>query len=283
MILRAQKEKALEFRNMHRSGDIFVLPNAWDVPSARIFEQAGFAAIGTTSAGIAISLGYPDGQKITRDEMLQVVARIARSVSVPVNADIEAGYGDTTISIADTARGVISAGGIGLNIEDSTKEAEKRLYDIGTQAKKITVSLYDIGTQAKKITIIRKVADLLDVPLVINARTDALLVPKGDKTARLKEAIARGNAYREAGADCVFPVGAIDAQTISEIVRNVGCPVNILATNDVPPVTELKRLGVRRVSVGSGPWLRESRQSFGRVAPTKAFSMAHRRLSKPTS
>ncbi len=239
MILGAQKEKALEFRNMHRSGDIFVLPNAWDVPSARIFEQAGFAAIGTTSAGIAISLGYPGGQKITRDEMLQVVARIARSVSVPVTADIEAGYGDTTISIADTARGVISAGGIGLNIEDSTKEAEKRLYDI--------------GTQAKKITVIRKVAELLDVPLVINARTDALLVPKGDKATRLKEAIARGNAYREAGADCVFPVGAIDAQTISEIVRNVGCPVNILATNDVPPVTELKRLGVRRVSVGSGP------------------------------
>lgn len=237
--MRTQKEKAQGFRKLHVVGDIFVLANAWDVASARIFEQAGFAAIGTTSAGIALSLGYPDGQKIGRDEMLQVAARIARSVSIPVTIDVEAGYGETPAGVADTAMAAVAAGGIGLNLEDSTKGDEK--------------DLYDTGKQTRKITAIRKVADSLGVPLVINARTDALLHAKGDKTARLKEAISRGKAFREAGADCVFPVGAIDAPTISEIVRQVDCPINILATNGVPPIAELKRLGVRRVSVGSGP------------------------------
>src|SRR2546427_12635004 len=100
-MLRSQKEKAIEFRKMHQSGDILVLPNAWDVPSARIFEQAGFPAIGTSSAAIAISLGYPDGQKITRDEMLQVVKRIARSASIPLPAALKAGYGITAADVAE--------------------------------------------------------------------------------------------------------------------------------------------------------------------------------------
>ncbi len=238
-MLTSQKEKAMEFRNMHRSGEILVLANAWDVPSARIFEQAGFSAIGTTSAGIAISLGYPDGQKISRDEMLQVVARIAKSVSIPVTADMEAGYGEEATDVADTAKRAISAGAIGLNIEDSTRRPENPLYDV--------------ETQVRKITMIRQAASFLDVPLVINARTDVLVLGHGDNASRLREAIARGKEYRKAGADCVFPLGAVDPKTISEIVTQVGCPINILATKNVPPVAELKRLGVRRVSVGSGP------------------------------
>jgi 2-methylisocitrate lyase-like PEP mutase family enzyme len=237
--MKSQKEKATEFRNMHQSGDILVLANAWDVPSARIFQEAGFLAIGTTSAGIALSLGYPDGQKISRDEMLQVVARITRSVSIPVTADVEAGYGESAADVAETTKRVISAGAIGLNIEDSTKKPENPLYDV--------------NAQAQKIMMIRKVAGSLDVPLVINARTDALLHGPSDNSSRLKEAIRRGNEYGKAGADCFFPVGAIDAKTISEIVAKVGSPVNILATNNVPTIPELKRLGVRRVSVGSGP------------------------------
>jgi len=234
-----QKEKAREFRKLHESVDILVLANAWDVPSARIFEQTGFPAIGTTSAGIALSLGYPDGQKISRDEMLQVVARITRSVSIPVTADVEAGYGESKADIAETIKRVISTGAIGLNIEDSTKKPESPLYNV--------------ETQVQKIMTIRKVAGSLDVPLVINARTDALLHAHGDNASKLKEAIRRGKEYRKAGADCFFPVGAIDAKTISEVVTQVSCPVNILATNNVPPIPELKRLGVRRVSVGSGP------------------------------
>lgn len=236
--MKSQKEKATEFRKMHLSGDVLLLANAWDVPSARIFEEAGFPAIGTTSAGIALSLGYPDGQKISREEMLQVIARIVRSVSVPVTADMEAGYGESAGEIADTATRVISSGAVGLNFEDSTKRPDNPLYDV--------------AIQVRKIATIRKVADQLEVPLVINARTDVLIAGKGDATSRLKEAIARGKAYRKAGADCIFPVGAIDSSTISEIVAQVGGPVNILATNNVPPIAELKRLGVRRVSIGSG-------------------------------
>ena len=246
-MLRSQKEKAIEFRKMHQSGDILVLPNAWDVPSARIFERAGFPAIGTSSAAIAISLGYPDGQKITRDEMLQVVERIARSVSIPVTADMEAGYGITADDVAETAERVIAAGAIGLNLEDSTKRLDPPLYNV--------------EAQVRKIAEIKKVGDRLDVPLVINARTDVLILGQGDKSSRLKEAIDRGKAYNNAGADCFFPVGAIDSQTISDITRHVRCPINILATNGVPSVPELKSLGVRRVSVGSGP----ARATFGLV------------------
>lgn len=246
-MLKSQKEKAIEFRKMHLSGDILVLANAWDIPSARIFEEAGFPAIGTTSAGIALSLGYPDGQKIGRDEMLQVITRITRSVSIPVTADVEAGYGENLADVADTAMRVISAGAVGLNVEDSTKRPENPLYNV--------------ETQVRKIKMIRKVADLLEVPLVINARTDVLINSKEDPASGLKEAVIRGREYRKAGADCFFPVGAIDPYTISEIVSQVGGSVNILATNGVPPIAELRRLGVRRVSVGSGP----ARATFGLV------------------
>jgi len=121
--------------------------------------------------------------------------------------------------------------------------------------------LFDVEAQVRKIAEIRKIGDRSDVPLVINARTDVLILGQADKSSRLKEAIDRGNAYNNAGADCFFPVGAIDSQTISEITRHVRCPINILATNGVPSVPELKSLGVRRVSVGSGP----ARATFGLV------------------
>lgn len=155
-----------------------------------------------------------------------------------LTADLEAGYGENVADIADTAMRVISAGAVGLNFEDSTKKPENPLYDV--------------EGQVQKIAMIRKVANLLDVPLVINARTDALFAGKGDSAGRLREAIVRGKEYLKSGADCFFPVGATDPHTISEIVRQVCGPVNILATRDVPLVAELKRLGVRRVSVGSG-------------------------------
>src|SRR5437879_12138589 len=223
---------------MHSAGDILVLPKAGDVPSARIFEQAGFPAIGTSSSAIVISVGYPDGQKITRDEMLQVVERIAKSVSVPVTAEMEDSYGESATTVADTAKRVIAAGAIGINIEDSTKRPDHPLFDV--------------EAQVRKIAEIRKIGDRSDVPLVINARTDVLILGQGDKSNRLREAIDRGNAYNDAGADCSFPVGAIDLQTVSEITRNVRCPINILATNGIPSVPDIKRLGVRHVTQGAG-------------------------------
>ena len=258
--LRSQKEKAIEFRKMHQSGDILVLPNAWDVPSARIFEQAGFPAIGTSSAAIAISLGYPDGQKITRDEMLEVVERIARSVSIFVTADMEAGYGITAADVAETAERVIAAGAIGLNLEDSTKRLDPPLYNV--------------GAQVRKIAEIKKVGDWLDVPLVINARTDVLILGQGDKSSRLKEAIDRGKAYNNAGADCFFPVGAIDSQTISEITRKL-----VARSTSWPPMVYLRFLSSRVwESDGSAwgadlhgqplAWLGRSLTSFAKAVPT---------------
>ncbi len=234
-----QKEKATEFRKLHLQGDILVIANAWDAGSARIFEQAGFPALGTTSGGIAYSLGLPDGQKIARDDMLQAITRIAHRVKIPVTADIEAGYADKPSDLADTIIRLVSTGAVGLNLEDSTKNPQNPLYDL--------------KTQVERITTVRKIADLVDIPLVINARCDVLLLGKGDKNTNIKETIRRGIEYRKAGADCFFPVGAIDADTISELVKGVGYPVNILANPNVPSVPELKRLGVRRVSIGSGP------------------------------
>ena len=237
--LMSQKAKAIEFRRLHLQGDILVIGNAWDVPSARIFEQAGFPSIGTTSAGIAIAHGYPDGQKITREEMLHAIIRIAHAVSIPVTADIEAGYADTAAEIADTTTRVIATGVVGLNLEDTEKTPQ--------------VPLVDVKMQVAKIAIIRKIAGLSDIPVVINARTDAILHGTGDKKHNVEDAIMRGNEYLKAGADCFFPVGVYDSETISEIVKRVNYPINILATTNVPPIPELRRLGVRRVSVGSGP------------------------------
>src|SRR6195256_5309982 len=118
-----QTKKAAAFRAMHSGKEILLLPNTWDVASARIFEEAGFGAVATTSAGIAFALGYPDGQRISRDEMLQAVSRIAAALNVPVTADVEAGYGDRPEDAAQTAIAVIESGAVGMNLEDATGNA----------------------------------------------------------------------------------------------------------------------------------------------------------------
>src|SRR5579859_7686544 len=137
-----QPEKAKLFLSLHHGPRILVLPNAWDVASARIFEDAGFPAMATTSSGIANSLGYPDGQVIPRDEMLEVVARIVRAVSVPVSADMEAGYGETPDDMAATARATIEAGAIGLNLEDAVGEGLGKLVETALQTEKICAMIH---------------------------------------------------------------------------------------------------------------------------------------------
>src|SRR5690242_7971265 len=127
------KAKAERFKAMHTGSEVLLLPNAWDVASARIIEDAGFPAVATTSAGVAFSLGYPDGQKISREEMLAVVARIARAVKVPVTADVEAGYGDRPEDAAQTAAAVIDAGAIGINLEDAPGDSAAALLELPLQ------------------------------------------------------------------------------------------------------------------------------------------------------
>src|SRR5580700_6610309 len=144
MTIRNQAELARQFLELHRGPKILVLPNAWDVASARIFEDAGFPAIGTTSAGVAFSLGFPDGQKIPREEMLAVVRRIAEAVEVPVTADVEAGYGSTPEEVADTAREVIAAGAVGMNLEDGVEGRPDQLADVNLQ-KEIILAVLGIA------------------------------------------------------------------------------------------------------------------------------------------
>jgi 2-methylisocitrate lyase-like PEP mutase family enzyme len=234
-----QQAKADLFRQLHNGPDVLVLPNAWDVASARIFEQAGYRAIATTSAGIAAVLGYPDGQRISRSLMVEAVERIAHGVALPVTADMEAGYGATVEVVADTARAVLAAGAIGMNFEDATDRPD--------------APLMDIASQVERIRAIRAVAAEKGIALVLNARTDVYLLGIGDPESRFEEAVRRANDYRQAGADCLFIPGVSDAATIGRLVKAIGGPINILAVSGTPPIAELARLGVARVSLGSGP------------------------------
>lgn len=234
-----QINKAKAFLTMHSTGPVVLLPNVWDVASARIVEDAGFSAIATTSAGMAFAHGFPDGQAIPNEQMFAAITAVAAAVELPVTADVEAGYGDDPESAARTARNVIQTGAVGMNFEDATGDVDHPLFDL--------------RLQLEKITAIRETANNAGVPLVLNARTDVYLLEVGDPTRRYDAAVQRLQAYREAGADCVFVPGVRDAAIIGRLVADVGCPVNILAVPGGPSIAELTALGVRRISLGSGP------------------------------
>jgi 2-methylisocitrate lyase-like PEP mutase family enzyme len=228
------KAKAELFRALHAGPAILVLPNAWDVVSARVFEEAGFPAIATTSAGIAASLGYPDGERISRGEMAKAVGRIAAAVRVPLSADLEAGYGPILKAVRQTAEAAVEAGAVGMNLEDGTADRVRPLRDIDDQCERIRAVR---GTSAD---------------LVINARTDVYIKSNLAERSRFAEAVKRANAYRKAGADCLFVPGVADRETIRQLVKAIDGPLNVLAGVDLPPVAELQELGVRRLSLGSG-------------------------------
>jgi 2-methylisocitrate lyase-like PEP mutase family enzyme len=234
----SQRRKADAFRKLHDRSRILVLPNAWDVISARIFEEAGFPAVATSSAAVAWTLGYPDGEKIRREEMAEVVRRIAGALVVPVTADMEAGYGPQPADTAATVRAVLDAGGVGLNLEDAIHGSQRALLDF-------TLSV-------ERIRAARAAADSAGVPIVINARTDVYLLGIGAEGERFEHAVRRANAYREAGADCLFVPGVRDAKTIGELVRAINGPINVLAGPGSPSVAELEQLGVARVTMGGG-------------------------------
>ena len=216
--------RADELRRLHRAPPLLVLPNAWDVASAKAFAALpGCRALATTSAGVARSLGWEDGERAPVEEMLQVVERIAAAVAIPVTADLEAGYGDPP----RTAAAALAAGAAGMNLEDSQGEAE----------------LVSLEAQLEIIRAVRAAAP----EIVLNARVDVFLAGDGI----LDEAVERGNAYLEAGADCVYPILA-PFESIGELARRIGGPVNVLAPVAAPRLDELERLGVTRVTFGSG-------------------------------
>jgi 2-methylisocitrate lyase-like PEP mutase family enzyme len=241
-------ELGRRFLDLHRGPKTLLLPNAWDVPSARIFEEAGFPAIATTSAGIANTLGYPDGQKISATEMLEVIRRIAQAVRIPVTADMESGYASTPEALAETTRQVLEAGAVGMNLEDTSSETSSEHGATGASS-----SLIDLNLQNDKIRAALEAAKRAGIPFVLNARTDIFLHAIGPPETRLARAIERLNAYREAGAQCLFAPGVTDSETIAQLVRGVRGPLNILATAGTASLPELAKLGVARVSLGSGP------------------------------
>lgn len=236
-----QHEKAERLLHLQQRGSSLLLPNAWDGASARLFEEAGFPAIGTTSAGIAFAQGFPDGEHIGRDEMLRAIARITSVVQIPVTADIEAGYGPSSKDVANTIEGVIAVGAVGVNLEDNTGDP--------------TSPLYPVEVQIERIAAAREAAQRMNFPLVINARTDTYLAQVGEGQARLEETIRRGRAYLQAGADSIFVPLVLDPAIIQILVQEIPAPLNLLALPDGPSAHELFQLGVARISIGHNAML----------------------------
>jgi 2-methylisocitrate lyase-like PEP mutase family enzyme len=232
-----QARQAEKFRNMHRGPGLLLLPNAWDAISARIFAAAGFPAIATTSGGVSWALGYADGEAAPWPEVVAATARIVRVVAAPVTADIEAGFGDTPEAVGKSISEIIQAGAVGVNLEDGTPRG--------------TAPIRTIADAARRIAAAREAARATAVPIVINARTDLYLRNIGDPAARFDEAVERGKAYLAAGADCFYPIGLRDTETMARLVKVLAAPININVRAGSPSVTELEALGVIRVSTAS--------------------------------
>ncbi len=233
-----QAEKAERLLNLHRGDGILVLPNAYDVISACVLADVGFEAIATTSGGCAFSLGFGDGENISRGEMAAVVGGIAAAVDLPVSADMEAGYGPRPEDVAETVGATIDAGAVGINIEDSTKHGPRALLD------------FDLSVA--RIRAARDAAAAAGLAMVINARTDIYSVGGSGDEVMFEEAQRRANAYLEAGADCAFVIGVKDGDLIGRLAGAIDGPLNVLAGPDTPSVEQLQSLGVKRVSLGSG-------------------------------
>ena len=238
--MNSQTEKGARFARSHLEPGIIVLPNAWDVGSAVMMAEAGFSAIATTSAGIAFALGFPDGQRISRDRMLESVAQIVAAVPVPVTADLEAGYGPRPEDVASPVRGALNVGAVGCNIEDSSGNADSPLFEIELACDRIRA-----GAEAARSS---------NVAFVLNARVDPYLVRPGLDAANFTETVKRANAYRAAGADCLFVLGPMDGEIIGRLVREIDGPLNVLGArggvSSSLSVSDLERLGVKRVSLG---------------------------------
>ncbi|MEU1462023.1 isocitrate lyase/phosphoenolpyruvate mutase family protein [Streptomyces sp. NPDC005727] len=226
---------AQAFRALHEPGRPLVLPNAWDAVSAAVVQDAGAAAIATTSAGLAWALGAADGDRLRRDQALGAVARVAAAVRVPVSADIEGGYAGDAAGVGDTVAAVIDAGAVGVNIEDAR-------YEPGG------APLRTVAEQVERIAAARAAADRAGVPLFVNARIDTFLRGAGGVDLTLE----RAAAFLAAGADGIFVPGAVEPGTVKALVAGTDGPLNVMVGPGAPPVAELAALGVARISAGAG-------------------------------
>jgi 2-methylisocitrate lyase-like PEP mutase family enzyme len=221
-------------RSLHRPGDPLLLPNAWDVITARAVAAAGFPVVATTSAGVAAALGYEDHHGAPAEEMFAAAARIARGVDVPVTVDAEAGYGMEPTELVDALQ---SVGAAGCNLEDTDHAAG---------------SLRDPDEHAEWLRAVRQAASDDGYPLVINARVDVFLGPwlsgASGQEQFVPDALRRANAYLEAGADSVYPIGLLETDPLRSFVSEVDGPVNVIHVPQGSSVAEQASLGVARIS-----------------------------------
>ncbi len=231
-------ERAAAFFALHKPGAAFVIPNVWDAASARVFAAQGFSAIATSSASMAWSLGYADGESVDLDALFGAIARVVRVVDVPVSADLEGGFGADTAGVVRSFERALAAGAVGGNFED---------FD------NVQRDVIPVATMVERVRAVRERATALGVRFFINARTDLMLHALGDVSTRVERTIERLRAYVAAGADGVFAPGSSDLGAIERIVKSVDAPLNILAGPQTPPRSALAAVGVARVSIGSSP------------------------------
>ena len=227
----ARAEVAAAFHRLHEGPEPLLLPNAWDAGSARLMESLGAKAVATTSAGVAWTHGYPDGNALPVRMLVSTVVAIARAIRVPLTADIEGGYSDEPSAVEETVARVVEAGAVGINIEDGSNAPDLLCL---------------------KIERAKRAGNHFGIDLFVNARTDVYLHGLAPEGKRVAETLARAKLYREAGASGIFVPGLRDAAEIRAVAQDVGLPLNVMAWPGLPPAAELTRLGVRRLSAGSG-------------------------------
>ncbi|MDH6138175.1 2-methylisocitrate lyase-like PEP mutase family enzyme [Kitasatospora sp. GP30] len=238
--LRTQHDKALAFHAMHRADRPLALANAWDAATARIVAASGAPAIATTSAGVAWALGAQDGGTLGSSLAVELTARVVAAVDLPVTADIENGFADSAAGVGETVAALLAAGAVGVNLED------------GTRSTAGGSPLLPVDEQAERLAAARTAADDAGIPLYLNARIDTYLRGIGaDAAARRQETLDRAAAYVAAGASGVFVPGVTDLAELSELLKGVWVPLNVLVGAGAPTVAELGRIGVARVSLGA--------------------------------
>jgi 2-methylisocitrate lyase-like PEP mutase family enzyme len=228
-----QVSLANQFRHQHHGTQLLILPNIWDALGARLMEKIGYPSVATASVATALVNGYLDGEHIPFRRLLEIVRSISSSVQLPLTVDVERGFAENIIQLQENIRLLIEHGAIGINIEDSLPDHKR---------------LYPIKEQCRKIEAVRETGIQVGVPLVINARTDVFLIEPSPSA--VTEGIERGRAYKDAGADCIYPVTINNYEDISRFVRDVGTAVNVLLMKSIPDLKKLKDIGVARVSLG---------------------------------
>ncbi len=230
-----QAERARIFHALH-AGPLLIVANAWDVLTARVFEDSGFTAVGTTSFGIARAHGFRDGAGEAFEVTVAMTRRMTAALGIPLSVDMEAGFGASPETVAAHARAFLEAGAVGFNLEDGEPGG----------------GLADPSLQAERVAAVQEAARTHGVPAFLNARTDVLWLG-GTGPAALTEALRRAEIYLRAGADGVFIPGLRDRAEIRRAVQELSAPLNVLAHPELPPPAELAEFGVRRLSLGSGP------------------------------